>query len=148
MENKRHLDGGDVVFFCSGFSVSKNLFKSPAKKGFLFISNWQQLPLSSRACNKMHWRSWLNHQSWSTSCLNPAFPRRSCNKHKLSTPHRSYVWKYHRLSQTIVIGMMFTIWCDTPSHHPFLDGIFPYKPTIWGFGKPPNGIVYNHIDRY
>ena len=21
----------------------------------------------------------------------------------------------------------------TPSHHPFIDGIFPYKPSIWGY---------------
>ena len=28
----------------------------------------------------------------------------------------------------------------TPSYHPFLDGIFPYKPSIWGYHhywKPP-----------
>ena len=25
----------------------------------------------------------------------------------------------------------------TPSHHPFIDGFFPYKPSIIGYPQPP-----------
>ena len=38
--------------------------------------------------------------------------------------------------------MVISINVGTPSHHPFLDGIFPYKSSIWGypyFRKPPYG---------
>ena len=39
----------------------------------------------------------------------------------------------------------------TPSHHPFLDGIFPYKPSILGyphFRKHPYIYIYGYIYIY
>ena len=44
-------------------------------------------------------------------------------------------------------GVSVSSWRGTPSHHPAIDGIFPYKLSIWGYphdcGKPQIYIEWN-----
>ena len=58
----------------------------------------------------------------------------------------------HKIVSLVVYNSNIFIWwfpeIGVPPNHPFLDGIFPYKPTILGYPhlwKPPYRFIKQHI---